>query len=398
MKKFTETKKGKTGLDIQPDTINYISADDLKTYLSIAGKFISDDAKEVINWLIVNNETYLHDLDPSMSADNALAAFYDKGIPTKDNLKELYKAVGKVSKAERLLEIPVFQTKEQFNDIITKKISPDEILLDLKSEKGRAAAYNKYLPLLYKIVNQFHGKSNLPYEELFSIATLGFVNAMNSFGHSKRRDENGKWVEVPKEERHTNYTFGQYVGNQIRNQILGGIEDSHLVRVPKSVQKKDRDENGYNAKNNTISGNQTVGHDNEGNGKTVFDYIENSEDAGKNIDNEDLQKLWQGAYAKLEEKFGKEDMEIFYRCFRVNGYEEEKKKQKDIAAEYGLKPTTLNVRLHKVIDFIKKDKTLLDMFTAILELAHECKQQQYKEEDQLQEAAQLPSNIRLDEE
>jgi hypothetical protein len=221
---------------------------------------------------------------------------------------------------------------------------------------------------------------------------------MNSFGHSKRRDENGKWVEVPKEERHTNYTFGQYVGNQIRNQILGGIEDSHLVRVPKSVQKKDRDENGYNAKNNTISGNQTVGHDNEGNGKTVFDYIENSEDAGKNIDNEDLQKLWQGAYAKLEEKFGKEDMEIFYRCFRVNGYEEEKKKQKDIAAEYGLKPTTLNVRLHKVIDFIKKDKTLLDMFTAILELAHECKQQQYKEEDQLQEAAQLPSNIRLDEE
>ena len=96
MKKFKKTKKGKTGLDIQPDTINYISADDLKTYLSVAGKFISDDAKEVINWLIVNNETYLHDLDPSMSADNALAAFYDKGIPTKDDLKELYKAVDAV--------------------------------------------------------------------------------------------------------------------------------------------------------------------------------------------------------------------------------------------------------------------------------------------------------------
>ena len=91
-------------------------------------------------------------------------------------------------------------------------------------------------------------------------------------------------------------------------------------------------------------------------------------------------------------------MEIFYRCFRINGHEEEKKKQKEIAAEYGLKPTTLNVRLHKIIDFIKKDKTLLDMFTAILELAHECKQQQYKEEDQLQEAAILPSNIHLYEE
>ena len=399
MKKFTETKKGKIGLNIQPNPINYISADDLKTYLSVAGKFISDDAKEVINWLIVNNETYLHDLNPSMDSDNALAAFYANGIPNKEDLKELYKAVGKLSKADRLLEIPVFQTKEQFNNIISKKISPDEILLDLKTEKGRAAAYKKYLPLIYKIVNQFHGKSNLSYEELFSIATLGFVNAMNSFGHAKKRDEaTGKWVEVDKEDRHTNYTFGQYVGNQIRNQILGGIEDSHLVRIPKSKQKKDRQEKGYNAKNNTVSGNQTVGHDKDGNGKTIFDYIENSEDAGKNIDNKDLQRLWKGAYAKLEEKFGKEDMEIFYRCFRINGHEEEKKKQKEIAAEYGLKPTTLNVRLHKIIDFIKKDKTLLDMFTAILELAHECKQQQYKEEDQLQEAAILPSNIHLDEE
>ena len=32
----------------------------------------------------------------------------------------------------------------------------------------------------------------------------------------------------------------------------------------------------YNTKNNTVSGNQTVGHDKDGNGKTIFDYIENS--------------------------------------------------------------------------------------------------------------------------
>ena len=50
--------------------------------------------------------------------------------------------------------------------------------------------------------------------------------------------ENGKWVEVDKEEQHTNYTFGQYVANQMRNQILGAMEDSHLVRIPKSQQIK----------------------------------------------------------------------------------------------------------------------------------------------------------------
>ncbi len=397
MKKFTE-KREKAKLDIQPNSINYISSNDLETYLSVAGKFIMPETKELINWLIVNNETYLHDLDPKMDAENALAAFYDAGIPKDEKYKELYKLVGKIAKADRLLEIPVFQSKEQFNAIISKKVSPDEILLDLKTEKGRAAVYKKYLPLIYKIVNQFVGKSTLPQEELFSVATLGFVNAMNSFGHSKKRDENGKWVEVDKEEQHTNYTFAQYVGNQMRNQILGAMEDSHLVRIPKSQQKKEREEKGFNTRNTSVSGDQTIGHDNEGNGKTLFDYIDNVEDGGKNIDAEDLQKLWQAAYAKLEQKFGKEDMEIFYRCFKVNGYEEEQKKQKDIAAEYGLKPTTLNVRLHKVIEYIKKDKTLLDMFTNILELSHECKQQKYQEEDQITEAHYLPANIKLDEE
>lgn len=397
MKKFTE-KREKAKLDIQPNSINYISSNDLETYLSVAGKFIMPETKDLINWLIVNNETYLHDLDPKMDAENALAAFYDAGVPKDEKYKELYKLVGKIAKADRLLEIPVFQTKEQFNAIISKKVSPDEILLDLKTEKGRAAVYKKYLPLIYKIVNQFVGKSTLPQEELFSVATLGFVNAMNSFGHSKKRDENGKWVEVDKEEQHTNYTFAQYVGNQMRNQILGAMEDSHLVRIPKSQQKKEREEKGFNTRNTSVSGDQTIGHDNEGNGKTLFDYIDNVEDGGKNIDAEDLQKLWQAAYAKLEQKFGKEDMEIFYRCFKVNGYEEEQKKQKDIAAEYGLKPTTLNVRLHKVIEYIKKDKTLLDMFTNILELSHECKQQKYQEEDQITEAHYLPANIKLDEE
>ena len=397
MRKFTE-KKEKATLEIQADTINYISAADLEKYLNIASKFISPETKEIINWLIVNNETYLQDLDPSMKAENALAAFYDAGVPSDEKLKELYKLIGKVNKAKRLIEIPVFQTPEQFNQIIDKKVSPDEILLDLSTEKGRAEVYKKYLPLIYKIVNQFVGKSTLPQEELFSVATLGFVNAMNTFGHPKKRDENGKWVEVDKTEQHTNYTFGQMAANQMRNQILGAIEDSHLVRVPKSQQKKERDEKGFNTRNRSVSGDQTVGHDNEGNGKTLFDYIDNSVAGGKNLDAEDLQKLWQAAYAKLEEKFGKEDMEIFYRCFKVNGYEEETKKQKEIADEYGLKPTTLNVRLHKIIEYIKKDKTLLDMFTSILELSHECKQEQYREEDQIAEAHVLPSNINLDNE
>lgn len=398
MKKFTDsTKSTKSKLEIQPDSINYISEEDLDKYLKIAGKFIMDETKEIVNWLKINNDSYLHDLDPDADADNALAAFYNAGVPKDEKLKHLYTLVGKVVKADRIIEIPVFQTKEQFNGIIDKKVSPDEVLLDLTSEKGRTKIVNQYQPLIHKIINQFMGKSSLPREELYSCALFGLVYAMNHFGKPKKR-ENGKWVDDEKSEKHAGTTFGQFAAYHIRQTILWNIEDnSRTVRTPKSAQKRERDEVGYNVKNNTVSGNKTVGHDSEGNGKTLFDYIENVENAGKSLNNEDLMKLWNAAYAKLDEKFGKEAMELFYRCYKINGYEDEKKNQKEIAAEYNLKPSTLNVRLHKIIDYIKKDKNMLSMFTQILELAHECMQDKYNEEDQLTEAKNVPSNINLNE-
>ena len=55
---------------------------------------------------------------------NALAGFYNVGMPEKADLKELWKCIDTVNKSGRLLEIPVFQTKEQFEGIINKKIAP----------------------------------------------------------------------------------------------------------------------------------------------------------------------------------------------------------------------------------------------------------------------------------
>lgn len=392
MKKFTKSEKPK--LELQDNTINYISAADIDKYLEIAGKCISDDAKEICKWLKVNNENYLHDLDPKNTADNALAHFYNQGVPEDTALRELYGCIGRIMKIGRILEIPVFQTEEQFTAIINKTVSPDEILLDLETDAGRDAVFKKYQPLLYKIVNQFVGKSDLPYDELYSVACLGFVNAMNSFGHAKRRDENGKWVEIPKEEQHTNYTFGQYVGNQMRNQILGAIEDSHIVRVPKSQQKRERDEQGYNKRQNHVSGDKTIGHDSEGKNKTLFDYIEDSTDGDTiKMDNEDIDKFLADAYKHIEDEFGKEDFEMFCRAFKVNGYGDEVKNQKELAAEYGLKPTTFNVRLHKILSFCMKDPRLKDIFDNIRELMAECRQIAYEEEDMYFEERKVNPNL-----
>lgn len=394
MKKFSifNEAKSENQLDIQDNTINYISVEDLKKYLSIADKYLSQETKEIINWLIVNNQTYLHDLDPEMEADNALAAFYNKGVPKQEDLKELYKCIGTVKKSERLLEIPVFQTKEQFNDIINKKMSPDEILLDLKTEKGRSKVVSQYQPLIYKIVRQWIGKSKFGVDDLYSIALVGITYAMNSFGHKKVRGENGKWVEVSADEKTASYTFTQYAAYCINNAILEEIKhNSHLVRIPASQQSKDRKEKGFNIKNISISGSKKVGHDSDGNGKTLFDYVDSGENGFKDVDSEDLKKLWATVYDKLEKQFKKRDLEIFYSLFGLNDYK--KIKGKDIATKYNVVPSAITSTKTKIINFIKKDKQLWDIFKEILAIVGEAMQDKYNEEDQYLEAHSI-SNIK----
>ena len=398
MRKFSQINEARSkkteNLNIQDDTINYIKADDLKEYLKIANKFLSEETKEIINWLIVNNDTYLHDLDPDMEADNALAAFYNRGIPKKEDLAELYKCIGKVKQENRLLEIPVFLTKEQFEDIINKKISPDEILLDLTTEKGRTKVAKQYEPLVHKIVNQWLGKSNLGIDDLISVCYEGLTYAMNTFGKRKVRDENGKWVEGEKDENVVKYSFKQYAAYCMDNGIREEIKHrSHIVRVPASQQTKERKEKGFNTKSYAVSGDKKVGNDSEGNGKTLFDYIDTGENGYKKVNTEDLEKLWKYVYKKLDENFKKRDLEIFYSSFGLNGYKKEK--GKDIAKKYNIVSSAITPIKLKIIRFIKTDKKLFAAFSEILDIVGESKQDKYDEEDQYLEehSVRISKNI-----
>ena len=113
MKKLSQIiNEAKQKLDIQDDTINYISTEDLISYMDIANKFLSDDTKNIINWLI-EHPNYVEDL-ASKNANNALATFYDNGVPTTPMMKELYRWVANVVKSNRLLEIPVFRPQQLF--------------------------------------------------------------------------------------------------------------------------------------------------------------------------------------------------------------------------------------------------------------------------------------------
>jgi len=367
MKKFSQVfEASKPKLDIQDDTINYIDSADLKKYLEICDKFISDECKSIIKYLIDHNDTYISELS-SDDDENALAGFYNKGLPSNssDELKELYKNIGILNKKDRLMEIPVFQSKEQFEAIINKTESPDSVILDLTSEAGRNQIAKKYEPLIHKIAKQFMGKSELSYEDLISAGNVGLIHAMNKYGKKSNKNVADLETIVGK-------TFTQYAAFMIRISILEDIKNlSQTVRVPISQQNVERKETGRNTKSNTVSGDKEIGLSGDEGNKSLFDYMGGTDNATRGIDNEDVEKLWKAFFKKLEEKFDKTTLDIWYSSFGVNGYE--KMKKKDIAAKYGLVPSNISYYLYRVNTFIKTDKKMMAMMNDIFELMAECK-------------------------
>lgn len=373
MKKFTQLLEGRT-LDVQDNGINFIDVEDLKKYVEIAKNFLSQEAMIIINYMIKNNKTYVETLGKG-SNDNCLVSFYSRPRPASGELKDLYAALSKLEKNNRLLEVPTLQTKEQFNAIMTGKEAPDSIILDLKTEEGRNALVQKYMKLIYKIIHQWEGKVNLDEKELKSVALEGFVNAMNTYG------KKSAYKDIDDETAVKSYTFGQYAAYMIRFAIIGEVNNvSRLVRIPISVISKEKKEKGSIAKNNTISGDKKVGKDDDGNKKSLFDFVGGTDDGERTLDQQDLDKLWNDVYRILEKEFDKKVIEAWYSFMGLNGHE--KMKNKEIAEKIGCKPPLVTYYCNTVNNFIKNNKTVLAKMKDIYELMKECLHE-YEHDDDL---------------
>jgi len=370
MKKLTEGKQ-KINFEIQKNSINYISEADLKKYLDVAGKFLSDETKDLVNWLIVNNKTYISDLSTD-DDENALAGFYKAGVPKEAHLKELYKLIGTIIKSGRTLEIPVFQTKSQFESIINKTTAPDEIILDLTSEKGRASVAKRYDALAHKIARQWVGKINLSYEDLLGCCYEGLAYAMNNYGKKNKKSK-------ATDEEVKGYTFGQFAAYCMLNQIKGnGVNDSHLVRIPNSQQKKEREEKGHNTKNLSVSGDKAVGHDDEG-GKTIFDFIGSANDAESGVNAEDRKKLWDSVQEILNKEFDSKVLDVWCSYWGLFGHK--KLMNKQIAKKYNVANSNITYYCQKVNFFIKKNKKLMKLFSELYDLLKESLNEKDREDE-----------------
>lgn len=373
MRKLSEFVVEAKSLDVQNDTMNFIPSPKLKTYLTIADKFISQDAKEIINWLIVNNATYMKEI-------GSLQDFYSKGKPKDAKLQSLYKWIGTLSKAHRLLEVPVFQTEDQFNGIIKKEISPDEILLDLKSKSGRDAVAKKYTPLVWKIARGFNGKSSFSLDDLFAFGMEGLTIAMNQYGKSSEETQKKKGKNAEAEEmavdlkdemkKRKAFTFLSYASYLIRIVILENIKNaSHLVRIPVSVQNKERKDTGRNTKQTSVSGESPIGGGEDGKG--IFDKVDSKEDADASLDQQDIAKLWKMIIKSLEAKFTEKQLDIFYSMNGLFGHE--KLKGKEIMKKHGMKnPSEITNSNFKILQYIKTTPELKKAFAELYSLYKEC--------------------------
>lgn len=383
MKKFSTfiAEAKKSLLEIQDDTIDYISAEQLKKYLQVADKFLSDETKELIQYLITNNSSYIKELGGKGSSENALADFYNNGPYKEPQKKELYALIGKINKSGRLLEIPVFQTKDQFEGIINGKIAADEVIIDLTSEAGRQRVAQKYQGLCHKMAKAFKGKSNISYEDLLSSAYEGLTHAMNSYGKKsvkaiKKEKSTGEELDIT---AYKTTTFLSFAAHIIRFVILEAIKnESHLVRIPTSQQAEERKEKGHNTKNRSISGDKSVSGE-EG-GKSLFDFVGGTENAGRSLDDEDIARTWEILLKELKKNAKITD--VMLKCWmefnQIGGTE--KKKNKEIAAEIGIVPSNVTYYCYVINNQIAKDPKLSKIARELITLYNESLQRSYEDD------------------
>lgn len=353
------------------NTVNYLSVDELKKYAEITKAFTMDETKEIIDWLIVNNKTYISDLSTD-NEENAIIGFYNAGFPKDKSLQELWQKIKAIVSNHRTKEIPTLLTKNEFNDVINLKTALDSIVYDFDSEKGKTIIINKYQPLVHKICRQWVGKINQTYEDLISIANESLLNAMMSYGKKSKKSQADDSNVVK-------YTFGQWAAYCIRNGILEiGVSNSHVVKIPKSIQRKEKSETGKNRKNISISGDKKISSD-DSNSKSVFDFMGSANDASRGLDKEDIERLWSKIYKKLEENFDKKTIDIWYSFNGLNGHE--KMKNKEIATKYGVVVSNITYYCYKINNFITKNKEIMNMLKEVYELMKECLNDQDNEDD-----------------
>lgn len=339
MNKFSQLIK-----ESRNDDSYSILSNEITQYINKVNKKIPDNIKVIIRltqkYNLLDKESIEKIRNANKGILNRLSKEYNINI---EELEDLWKLLKDIKNNIKLL--PQYQTPQERQAIELGKLSMDDLTIDLDSPQGRNAAAKMYAPMLYKIVNQYIGKSKLSKQELMSAALLGFTNAMNNW---KRDDNDGK-----------KSVFKTYAAYRAQQQILNDINQlGHDLSGTNDYAVKKYGSGVLDAI--SIDG---LPKDDEGEFKQDYLASMGTTDADANL-TRDEKKQWELLYKIIENKFKQRDVDVFYRYFGLKGYKREK--SKDIAKSLGMSEGNIrNSILNKMISFLKNDKRAVDILQNI---------------------------------
>jgi RNA polymerase sigma factor (sigma-70 family) len=310
---------------------NYDSETLLKSeitkFINKVNKVIPAIVKDVIyltnKYNLLDRESIEEIRNASKSSLKKLSDKYNIDI---QHLEDFWKMLKDLKNNVNLL--PQYMSAQEREMLELGKLSMDDLTIDLDSQQGRNAAAKIYMPLVYKIVTQYTGKSELSKPELISAGTLGLTQAMNDWDREKG---------VP---------FKTYAGNRIRQQILNDINSlGHTLSGFNDYALKQ----GYSADASSLD--SLLGVDDSDFKQDRLAALGFMDDEYSEINDDKLQPL----YDLIEKKFNSRDVDIFYRFFALKG--NKKEKSKDIAKFYGMSEGNIrNSIINKIIKFLRTDK------------------------------------------
>lgn len=265
-------------------------------------------------------------------------------IPIND-LEDIWNVISKM-KDHELRVLPQYQSAQERDAIINKKLRVSDLTIDLESDKGKRDVVNMYKPLIIKIVNQFVGKSKLNKAELMSAALMGFNDAINNWD-----PEADKAVSFK--------TFASYC---VRQQILNDINEYGHTLSGTSWYAAEKAKKGE-VKLDASSLDSFMNDE----GDWTNDHL-----AALGVEDKDKDDTehWKKVFKAIEDKFKVRDVDIFYRYFGLNG--RKKEKSKDIAKSYGMSEGNIrNSVINKILAFLRTDKELLSILMDLQDIYNE---------------------------
>lgn len=353
-----EAKNG--NIKLQPGAMNTLEPAELQQYFSVAGKYLSDDGVFVIEWLINNPE-----LEPlsDFEGPNKLYSFYQAGQTKVVPLAKLYKALDNLAVSYSVKEVPVFQTRQEFDSIMTKKKPVDFVVYDFESELGRNHLVTKYLPLMHSIANSYVGKTSLSKDDLFGFAQEGFTWALNRYGKPNKT--------MADDEKIAATSFVGYASWMIRNAIRDGMkrEGDMIRKTYGEVQKERATNDGKYVKQHTIDGDATLSKSEDAVDSLFTRMADPSVQADSTLSAREMKSIFSEMYKAIENKFGEQELDRFQRFYGLNG-----KKQaqlRDFAREDGkenVAATSLyTMRIKKILNYLSTDSKMKDLLSDFLD-------------------------------